>query len=227
MKRIFRPLPAAMVLFVFIFLGSPLGAQGFFSRLDWSFRGSILFFPENNGLASDSMPILPSPGGTAAYPVWGPLWAELSLDVYGTYYGYAYQLGRAVPANPENRSSFVIGPILGFQGLAKFDVREKIGLRVYGGLSADMRICLIAGGLEGQEKEQVAEEVKDITAYFWGKGRWLFPVLGFGMDFGITEKLLLGFDTRVWFPMYRLWTNEDLPAIEGWRFGVGFNFTFK
>jgi hypothetical protein len=173
------------------------------------------------------MPILPSLGGVVAYPIWGPLWAEVSLDLYGTYYGYAYQFGRAVPANPENRSSFVIGPILGLQGLAKFGLREKIDIRAYGGLSADMRICLIAGGLEGEEKERVAEEVKDITAYFWGKGRWLFPVLGFGMDFGLTEKLLLGFDTRVWFPMYRLWTKEDLPSIEGWRFGAGFKITFR
>jgi hypothetical protein len=173
------------------------------------------------------MPILPSPGGTVAYPIWGPLWAEVSLDIYGTYYGYSYPMNRAVPANPENRSSFVIGPILGIQGLAKFQPLEKIGLRVYGGLAADLRICLIAGGLEGAEKEMVSEEVKDITSYFWGRGRWLFPVLGLGMDVGLTEKLLLGVDTRVWFPLYRLWTGENLPPIEGWRFGAGFKITFR
>jgi hypothetical protein len=227
MKRFFRPLSPAMILVVFVLSGVPLGAQGFFSRLSWSFRGSVLVFPEDNGMASDSMPILPSPGGVVAYPIWGPLWAELSLDLYGTYYGYSYPLNRAVPANPENRSSFVIGSMLGLQGLAKFQPWEKIGIRAYGGLTADLRICLIAGGLEGAEKEQVSEEVKDIAAYFWGEGRWLFPVLGFGVDYGITEKLLLGFDARVWFPLYRLWTAEDLPPIEGWRFGAGFKLTFK
>jgi hypothetical protein len=37
----------------------------------------------------------------------------------------------------------------------------------------------------------------------------------------------VGLDGRVWFPLYRLWTAEDLSPMEGWRFGVGFTASFR
>ena len=190
-----------------------------------AFRGSVLFFPENNGLESDSMPILPSIGAAAGWPVFSFMRIELSLDFYGTYYAYSDKLDRAVPAIPDNRSSFVIGSLMGIQALKIFPLTDTMRIRAYGGPAADLRICLVADGLEGADKSDASSQTKDIVSYFWGKGRWFMPVIGAGMDFKLTEKLLLGFDTRVWFPVYRLWTGESLPAIEGWRFGAGFRFS--
>ena len=51
------------------------------------------------------------------------------------------------------------------------------------------------------------------------------PVFGAGMDFPLNDKLLLGFDLRAWFPVYKLWTNDNTPAIDGWRFGAGLRIT--
>jgi hypothetical protein len=203
----------------------PLGAQSFSEKPGLSFRGSVLFFPEDNGLESDAMPILPSPGIAALWPVLDFLQVELSLDFYGVYYAYSDALDRAVPAIPDNRSSFVLGSILGIQALKTFAPGGAVRIRLYGGPAADLRICLVADGLEGADAADAAGETNDIAAYFWGQGRWFMPVAGAGMDFALTEKLLLGFDLRAWLPAWRLWTAEDLPAVEGWRFAAGLRFS--
>jgi hypothetical protein len=44
-----------------------------------SFRCSILFFPEDNGLESDAMPVLPSLGIAAGWPVFSFMRIELLL----------------------------------------------------------------------------------------------------------------------------------------------------
>ncbi|MDR2110702.1 MAG: hypothetical protein LBP32_05285 [Spirochaetaceae bacterium] len=227
MNRLFRPKGLILGALIFVFAVLPLGAEGFFKSLTWSFRGSVLIFPEDNGMDSDPMPILPSFGASAAYPVFGPLSVEVSLDMYATYYGYSYKLGRAVPYALENRSSFVVGSVLGIQALYRYNITRNIVLRGYGGPAADLRIPFIADGLEGSDKEDASKQTKDVAKYFWSVGRWFMPVAGVGIDFGITPKVMIGVDFRVWFPLYRTWTKEDLPAIEGWRFGPGFRITLR
>jgi hypothetical protein len=214
-------------LFLLFFAALSVEAQSFSEKLGLSFRGSVLFFPEDNGLESDAMPILPSPGIAAGWPVFDFMRIELSLDFYGVYYAYSDTLDRAVPAIPDNRSSFVIGSILGIQALKTFAPGNAVRIHLYGGPAADLRICLLAGGLEGADAADAAGETKDIAAYFWGQGRWFMPVAGAGMDFALTEKLFLGFDLRSWLPAYRLWTAEDLPAVEGWRFAAGLRFSIR
>jgi hypothetical protein len=226
MKSIFRPFGAAAV-FMFVFAALPLGAQSIFSSLTWSFRGSLLFFLEDNDLQSDPMPVLPSFGAAVSYPIAGPLSVDVSLDFYGTHYGYNYNLGRAVPYAEENRSSLVLGTILGIQALARFKPTPNMNIRVYGGPGADLRICLVAEDLKGSEKETAADDNKNVAKYFWSQGRWFYPVLGFGMDFGVTPKTMVGFDARVWFPLYKSWTKENLPSNEGWRFSMGFLITLR
>jgi hypothetical protein len=214
----------ATVLLLFL-AAFPLGAQSFSEKLGLSFRGSVLFFPEDNGLESDAMPILPSPGLAALWPVFDFMWIELSLDFYGVYYAYSDTLDRAVPAIPDNRSSFVLGSILGVQALKTFAPGNAVRIRLYGGPAADLRICLVADGLEGADAADASGETDDIAAYFWGQGRWFMPVAGAGMDFALTEKLLLGFDLRAWLPAWRLWAAGELPAVEGWRFAAGLRFS--
>ncbi|MDR1248287.1 MAG: hypothetical protein LBK63_03195 [Treponema sp.] len=216
------PGPALWVfLLFFVFSALPLEAQSLYEKLGLSFRGSILCFPENNGMKSDAMPVLPSLGIAAGWPVLSFMRIELSLDFYGTYYAYSDELDRVVPVIPGSRSSFVMGSVLGVQALKTFAPGEGLRIRVYGGPAADLRLCLTASGLEGADKTEAAEETRDIAAWFWGKGRWFMPAAGAGMDFALTEKLLLGFDLRVWLPAWRLWSAEILPSVEGWRFGAG------
>jgi hypothetical protein len=219
-----------MALAVFGALALPLEAQGFFSRLTWAAEGSVLFFPEDNGMHSDPMPILPSPGLAVSHPLpWWPMHLELTLDFYFTHYGYDFELDRAVPYAIENRSSFVLGSVLGLQAKALFNITPVIDARAYGGFSADLRIVLIAADLnEGVDPmDEIRRETDAVRDYFWSSGRWFLPVIGGGMDFNLNSKLKLGLDLRVWFPLYKIWTAEDLPAIEGWRFGIGARITFR
>ncbi|MDR0312733.1 MAG: hypothetical protein LBI14_03975 [Treponema sp.] len=210
----------------------PLKAQ---DRLSWFAEGSVLFFPEANGNLSDPMPILPSLGAGLGLPIFNHFRLEISLDMYFAIYGYDDGLNRAVPMAWENRSAFVWGSVLGAQGVYFHDFYpgflegRAMTLRVFGGLAADLRIVLLAPDLKPAVNPNLAEikqEVSAVAKYFWSKGRWLLPVFGSGLDFELNTKFRLGLDLRVWFPLYKLWTNENLPGIEGWRFGIGARITF-
>jgi hypothetical protein len=209
---------------------SPEG-QSFSERLTWSFNGSILFFPEDNGNEGDPAPVLPSAGVNLAYHIDGRYYVELTEDLYFTDYAWSVKLERAVPAAIENRSAFVFGFLTGIQAIVKFPVNDTWSFRVFGGPAFDFRVIALnthhpddfGGGLAHDAQLQTDA----IFDYFWGKGRWLLPVVGGGADFSINEGFLLGLDLRVWIPMYKMWSGEELPAIEGWRFGASLRITLR
>jgi hypothetical protein len=206
----------------------PLGAAGW-DRLSWSFGGTLLLFPEDNGNRGDPMPVLPAPGAALAYSIWGPLSAEVSLDLYGTNYLYDFEWDRALPAAIENRSAFVFGFLTGFQALARFPLGGRFVFRASGGLALDFRIITLAADhpddLTGVRETDAQMQTNAVRDYFWGRGRWVLPVIGTGFDYRLNEKFLIGLDFRTWFPLYRLWTGEELPPVEGWRFGLGLRVT--
>jgi len=216
-------------LIVFIFLILPalsLTAENNKAVITWSIEGSILYFPEDNGNAGDPAPVLPSLGAALALQLRNYLWFEFTEDLYFTHYAYNSALARAVPAAIENRSAFVFGFLTGFQIMGRFPLGRNMDIRIFGGPAADFRIVALAQNLHpddfsGNPDTDAQMQTDAIRGYFWGKGRWFMPLAGLGMDFVINEKFLLGFDMRVWFPVYRLYTGEDLPPIEGWRFGLG------
>ena len=223
-----RSIPVFIIFFLFAL---PLSAQGFFSKVSWLVQGSVLFFPEDNGKASDPMPILPSFGAGASYQAIDSkvagLALELTLDFYMTHYGYDKTLDRAVPNSIENRTARVLGSFFAFQAAGTFNTGSLLRIRAFAGLAADLRIVFMAAGLsEGHDDlDEIKNEVNLVRRYFWSGGRWFAPVTGIGTDFTLNERFRLGIDFRVWMPIYRLWTGENLPPIEGWRFGVGFRLT--
>ena len=224
------------IFLVFAFFGLfTLGAdaQDLSNKISWFVDASVFFFPEDNGMNSDPMPILPSPGFGVSFKTAnifkgvGELKLELALDFYFTHYAYDYTLDRAVPAAIENRSALVIGFPFSFQVAAYFNVGSFITLRVFGGPAADLRIVLIAEDLADADLADASAQTDSVRNYFWSSGRWFMPVIGTGIDFKINPQFKLGIDFRVWFPVYRLWSGEDLPAIEGWRFGPGIRLTIR
>ena len=231
----------AVITLCLIFTALPLQAQGIreiFRSLEWSVCGTLLLFPEDNGNASAPMPILPSLGGAASYPISELLSAEVTLDLYGNTYDYDVKLERVVPANDEFRSAFVIGAVLGFQPVWRFYPKEdKFTIRAFGGLAFDLRIIFPAYGIKDNEQHtnnntgdtglNVGQARQKIASYFWGSGRFIFMVIGGGMDFPLTESFDLGFDLRIWMPVWRIWSGESLPFIEGFRIGIGFRLGFK
>jgi len=226
MKSIFSRGTVCIVIYCFFFCAFPLKAENLTERMSWSIEGSILYFAEDNGNAGDPAPVLPSLGAAFNFQIFKYFFVELTEDLYFTHYAYNYQLNRAVPAAIENRSAFVFGFFTGLQALGRFPLTSNIYTRVYGGPALDLRIVTLAGNLHpddfsGNPKTDAQIQTNSIREYFWGKGRWFLPVAGLGIDFNINEMFLLGLDLRVWFPLYKLYSGEDLPPIEGWRFGVG------
>jgi hypothetical protein len=195
-------------------------------NLQWSITGNILCFPADNGVASDPFPILPSLGGALSLKLSGPLRLEFTEDIYFTNYEFNSKLGYPMACNPENRSALVIGFITGIQFTGNFALGDKgTAFRVYAGPAADLRVVALAVGLNHPSDKDAQSQTDAIREYFWSSARWFMPVAGIGMDFPINEKFLLGFDLRAWFPVYKTWTNENLPEIEGWRFGAGIRIT--
>jgi hypothetical protein len=232
MKKPVFFLAAGLAGLVFCFVTFPLGADGFSDRLTWSFQLSALMFPENNGNRGGPMPVLPAPGAALACSIWGPLSAELSLDLYFTNYKYDFDWDRALPAEIENRSAFVFGFLTGIQVLARFSPLDNLTLRAYGGPAADFRIIALALDLHPDDFSGLPEtdaqiQTDAVREYFWSQGRWFLPVAGMGIDYEINEKFLIGLDFRTWFPLYKLWSGENLPPIEGWRFGLGVRATLR
>ena len=212
---------------------APADTGGFFSKVSWHLAGSILFFPEHNGVNSDPMPVLPSPGLGLSYPITnipdGQLRLELTLDFYWASYGWDPKLGRAIPVAIENRTAQVLGFPLALQAAAYWDLTSFMTVRAYAGPTADLRIVIMAADLnEGlDDLGKIRGEVNSVRDYFWSSGRWFMPVIGAGVDFTLNDNFKLGIDMRIWAPIYRLWSGESLPAIEGWRFGPGVRITIR
>lgn len=217
----------SVVLFLFLALfvingAGPLGA------LDWSVNGSLFLIPEDNGLEGDPMPILPTAGVVAEFPLPYNLYLGSSYDLYTTYYGYSANLERPIPVAIENRSTRVFGNLLSLYGSYHMSIpvaEPNVRLRFSAGLTLDARLCLIADGLEGSDLEDASRQTEEVASYFWSNGRWFFPMTGFGIDFVRVDKVLLGLDGRVWYPLYRVWSGDSAPAVEGWRFAFGLRFS--
>lgn len=196
-------------------------------RIDWAFKGSILAILEDNGNEGDPSPVMPSPGFDLSIPVLPLVAFEPSLDFYGTYYGYSDKLERAVPYAIENRSAQVVGIVLGTPIAFRWRLRNDLTMRAFAGPAFDFRICYLADGLKLADKEDARAQTDKILGYFWGAGRWFVPTAGVSVDLPSFPGLLVGLEARTWFPMYRLWSGEDLPIIEGLRFAFGVRLSFR
>jgi len=224
----------AVILLTFILVMIPLNSV-FGDSFHWAGTGSIFYYAADNSPGTDPAPILSSLGFSLYWQFNKFLRLELTEDIYVTNYEYYYDnnLGLFYPraCNPENRASLVLGFVTAFQLTGAFPLGNNgTTVRVYGGPAADFRVVVLAMGLhpddlEGSIEKNAILQTEAIRSYMWSGGRWFMPVFGAGMDFPLNEHFLIGFDLRVWFPVYRLWTNDNIPAIDGWRFGAGLRIT--
>jgi hypothetical protein len=233
MFRYIKRLKIAVILLLLLPLTS-INADSFLERLNWNARGSIFYFAADNGVDSDPAPIIPSAGFSITLDINRNFRLEFTEDIYFTNYEYNSILGYPMACNPENRSAFVLGFLTGLQLTGFIPLGENgMGLRIFGGPAIDIRLVTLAFGLNhpadftGDIETDAQMQTDAIREYFWSDARWFYPVAGIGMDFPINERFLVGFDFRCWFPLYRQWTDHELPAIDGWRFGAGFRITSR
>jgi hypothetical protein len=212
--------------FVFIAL---CGFQGYAKEgFAFIYRGSVLGILEDNGLEGDPMPLVPSAGFSLSFGLSPHFRFEPGIDAYFTYYGYSDKLERAVPVADENRSTAVYGFLLTLPVEYTYTSKRKIDYRVSLGITADLRLCLLAPGLDddAQGRSDAQEQTSRVVSYFWESGRWLFPTAALGVDFPGSEKYYIGAEFRSWYPLYRHWTEEDLPAVENLRFALGVRLAY-
>jgi len=219
------------IILIFLFPFASLSADSFKDNLHMAGLANIFVFAADNGIDSDPMPIIPSLGVSAAWRFMKYLQLELTEDIYIANYEYNLKLGYPTASSIENNYVLVIGFITGIQLTGVIPIKDKgMQIRIYGGPAADVRIVTIAAGLNhpddfSNDERNANRQADAVREYFWSEARWFLPTAGLGMDFPLTEKILLGFDLRAWFPVYKLWSSIETPAIDGWRFGVGFRIT--
>ena len=223
----FSPRLCIIILSLILF-SAPLEAQDSSKKLSWFAEGSIFIFPDDNDTISDPMPILPSLGFGLSCSFHRFFRLEFTFDTYFTHYGYSDFLNRPIPNAIENRTSQVYGFILALPASGYFELGSVFTIRVFAGPGADLRLVLVAADLnEGIDPmEDIRRQTGLVKNYFWSDFRWFMPVAGLGFDFIVNPRLKFGIDLRAWFPVYRLWTGETLPPIEGWRFAGGVRITF-
>jgi len=219
----------AAVLLVIFLIFIPVNAYSIWNDLHWAGMGSLFVFASDG--SKNPSAIIPTLGFSVAWPLNDFLRIEFTEDVYFTNYEFDTERGFPIACSPENRSAFVIGFVTAFQVTGHFPIGHNgTAIRVYGGPAADLRIAVLAFGLhptdtEGPIDKNAQLQTDAIRKMFWGDARWFMPVFGTGMDFPLNDNFLIGFDIRTWFPVYKLWTNDNIPAIDGWRFGAGLRIT--
>lgn len=197
--------------------------------LEWTFSGSLLAILEDNGLASDPMPLCPMPGIRISTPLTPWLEGVVSCDIYGTYYGYSDSLQRPIPVAIENRSALVVGSLLGVGPQFRIPIASPPfalpgpwTLSFFVGPVVEVRASFLAPGLEGDEAADAQEEINRMSSYFWSSGRWLSFSLGSSLFFLPLGSYQLGLSLTSWLPLYRIWTDYNQPFVEGWKVAFGF-----
>jgi hypothetical protein len=221
-----------------VFIAGLAGAEDSFGRFrlfSLSVGASILFFLQDDspaaGIESAPMPVLPVPSFALTFlPLeFGPaaIGIELSADIYMTNYRWSPARERPIPAEIENRSALVIGPVTAAALQFKYFPFRRVGFRLYGGIAGDLRIVNVALDLNEEDLADAREETGKITDYFWSGNRWLYPVLGFGVDIEAASRWDCGIDGRVWIPSNQRAGIDGLPALNEWRVGIGIRATRK
>jgi hypothetical protein len=166
--------------------------------------------------------IAQSLGASVPLAIAGPFFMEPSLDLFGTWYEYTGT--RAVPGASESGTSFfVLGTLLGVRAGAAFPVSTRVSLGASLGLDLLLRFPIdFETGAAGRTDARSAS-----LAYFYGKGRFLYPETSLFCKWRISEKFGLAFSLRALHPVFHLWDGEGLAYLDQLVLGGGLGFTYS
>jgi hypothetical protein len=187
----------------------------------------LVFMQEDNNttaLESAPTPVLPAP---SIQFDWDPVKLDqfsfglsFSGDFYMTNYKWSSANERPIPAEIENRSARIIGPILGLGVQVRYWPWNRVGFMLYGGVSGDMRIVVRAADLNEADMADANEQTSKIKDYYWSNGRWFYPYFGGGAELQVTNNWAVRVDMRTWVPAMQRRSGD--PAKNEWRLGFGF-----
>ena len=174
------------------------------------------------GLASAPSPLATFLGTEYRQPL--PLPVKIDFSPSLSLYGVQYLWGndRPLPAEIENRTSYVGSlfldlPFLYQYNLNRFTISAGAGpgiLARYGFLESGVPSNAINPG----ETLNAGEQVKAINEYFWQSGRWFYPTLQTGVRYQLDTGWGAGLTLRVAFPMANLWSTPTVPFVDSMMF---------
>jgi hypothetical protein len=175
----------------------------------------------------------PSSGPTPLVMMWslgasvplalsGPFFLEPSLELFSTLYEYTGT--RAVPGASESATSFfVLGTLLAVRAGAAFPVSTRVSLGASVGLDLLLRFPIdFEAGAEARKDARGAS-----LAYFYGKGRFLYPETRLFCKWRISERFGLAFSLGALHPVFHLWDGEGLAYLDQLVIGGGLGFTYS
>lgn len=225
-------------LIVILLARSPAFGADVYSR--WSFFGGLNLIYNSDGEGVTKIPGMKpdgTPGGldSAPSPLAGFLGAEFrqplptpikldfapSASIYGVQYLWAND--RPLPAEIENRTSYVASLFLDLPLLFHFDTTSRLMFSVGAGPGFLARYGFLELGVPSNainpgEKLNAGDQVEAINDYFWDENRWFYPSAQLGVRYRLATGWGAGLTLRAGFPVSNLWTDTDAPFIDSMMF---------
>jgi len=196
----------------------------------WSFFGGLNLIYNSDGEGVTVIPGMQAdgnPGGlsSAPSPLAGfagaeyryPLTPEIDFAPSGSLYTvqYLFADGRALPAEIENRTAFVPSLLLDASFLYHIE-RDRFLYSFGGGPAILVRYAFLESGVPADainpgETLNAGDQVKAVNEYFWGSGRWLYPMLQAGVRYKLETGWGAGLTVRAGIPIFNAWSQPKVP----------------
>lgn len=196
----------------------------------WSFFGGLNLIYNGDG---DGVSIIPgmqadgNPGGlsSAPSPLCGFIGAEYRYPITplvafapsGTLYAaqYLFANNRALPAEIENRTAYVPSLLLDFSFLYHIE-KGRFTYSFGGGPAIIARYGFLEYGISGNainpgETLNASAQVDAINEYFWGYGRWFYPIVQAGIRYELETGWGAGLVIRAAIPVSNIWAKPEVP----------------
>ncbi len=151
-------------------------------------------------------------GASLEVPFAGGFAFEPGADLYWAYYELSAR-GRAVPTEVSDRMAFVLGLLLDLPFTYTVPLGGHFRLAFGLGLALNARVGFLA------DKSVTNDELMAINRYFWEVGRFAMPSTLLRIEYRLTERFDFGFAARALWPLFNLWTAEELPFLDQGIFG--------
>lgn len=185
------------------------------SAFSMTFRVGLFWLGHSEDLSNQGVEVSPLRGNlgfSLRIPLANRIDFEPGLDFFYGEYVYKEDLQRALPTQMETGRNDFTGPIGTVLGLViqlpfgfHFPMSDVSSFVLRPGLTTGFRLPI--QGLDGTELEELSSMTQDLN----GGGRFLFPELGFGFSFQMSQSIGFDLNFRALFPIWHLWDSRNLP----------------
>jgi hypothetical protein len=187
----------------------------------WGVAIESLLDPANHdvGVASTSINYNFGVGVVMPFAVGSRLCFEPSGDLY-YYNARANPDGQAVPVDESWASSFVLGLLLDAPVVYSLPLSPKFALDFGAGICFDLRFAFN----DWPDRES---ETSQANTYFWSEGRFIDPSTLIRGEYVLTDKIAVGLEGRVLWPIYNLWTGEGFGFFDHAKYLIDLTVRYR